>query len=397
MEIEQKQAPIIEQFIQQASTLNGPDLVKLIVEATSHHSLFAFSDILSVPNLHQLQGTESSMYIDLLRVFAYGTWTKYKSDAAHLPELVPDQAVKLKQLSVLTLAETNKDLSYDQLMAELEIANVRELEDFLINECIFVGIVKGKLNPLRRCFEVKLAAGRDVRPGQLENIMLRLTNWLNISDSTLSIIQDKTKWAETMSGDDKKHKMEVKNRLQDVKKSLRSNVAVNEDAAYVALLEDLPEEDANQYDPVQQQILDDVAARVKIVVLKQYVKEQRESMLEEHIKESSKLAQLEAVKDELKAILEKLDSWGRAEFLWESDFKQFTEMWRWFRIQRGPKRIEINLAIKYADSWQVHNIEDHINTGEARGLGFSTVYSGYDKQIGRKIVSPDREYVKGLI
>ncbi|KAK9203351.1 hypothetical protein WN943_013605 [Citrus x changshan-huyou] len=26
------------------------------------------------------------------------------------------------------------DLSYDQLMAELEIANVRELEDFLIND-----------------------------------------------------------------------------------------------------------------------------------------------------------------------------------------------------------------------------------------------------------------------
>ncbi|KAH9776846.1 COP9 signalosome complex subunit 7 [Citrus sinensis] len=305
------------------------------------------------------------------------------------------------------------DLSYDQLMAELEIANVRELEDFLINECIFVGIVKGKLNPLRRCFEVQLAARRDVRPGQLENIMLRLTN------CTLSIIQDKTKWAETMSGDDKKHKMEVKNRLQDVKKipafeyvqlsidcieedcsvhfSFNSKVAVNEDAAYVALLEDLPEEDANQYDPVQQKILDDIGARVKIVVLKQYVKEQRESTLEEQIKESSKLAQLEAVKDELKAILEKLDSWGRAEFLWESDFKQFTEMWRWFRIQRGPKRIEINLAIKYADSWQVENIEDHINTGEAHGLGFSTVYSGYDKQIGRKIVSPDKEYVKGLI
>lgn len=161
-------------------------------------------------------------------------------------------------------------------------------------------------------------------------------------------------------------------------------MAVNEDAAYVALLEDLPEEDASQYDPVQQKILDDVAARVKIVVLKQYVKEERE------------LAQLEAVKDELKAILEKLDSWGRAEFLWESDFNQFTEMWRWFRIQRGPKRIEINLAIKYADSLQVENIEDHINTGEAHGLGFSTVYSGYDKQIGRKIVSPDRDYVKGM-
>lgn len=27
----------------------------------------------------QLQGTESSVYIDLLRLFAHGTWTDYKS------------------------------------------------------------------------------------------------------------------------------------------------------------------------------------------------------------------------------------------------------------------------------------------------------------------------------
>lgn len=28
-------------------------------------------------------------------------------------------------------------LSYDQLLEELDISNVRELEDFLINECIY--------------------------------------------------------------------------------------------------------------------------------------------------------------------------------------------------------------------------------------------------------------------
>ncbi|KAH9777083.1 COP9 signalosome complex subunit 7 [Citrus sinensis] len=209
MEIEQKQAPLIEQFVKQASTLNGPGpaLVKLIVEATSHPSLFAFSEILSVPNLLQLQGTESSVYIDLLRLFAHGTWTDYKSNAAHLPQLVPDQAVKLKQLSVLTLAEMNKVLSYDQLLKELEVANVRELEDFLINECMYV---------------VQFAAGRDLRHGQLENMMQSLTNWLDTSDNVLSVIQDKIKWAETMCEEDKKHKMEVKSHLQDVKKSVHS-------------------------------------------------------------------------------------------------------------------------------------------------------------------------------
>ncbi|GAY43605.1 hypothetical protein CUMW_075780, partial [Citrus unshiu] len=257
----------------------GPALVKLIVEATSHPSLFAFSEILSVPNLLQLQGTESSVYIDLLRLFAHGTWTDYKSNAAHLPQLVPDQAVKLKQLSVLTLAEMNKVLSYDQLLKELEVANVRELEDFLINECMYVGIVKGKLNQLRRCFEVQFAAGRDLRHGQLENMMQSLTNWflsvcpfnvvclilifidsqntfqllvkwgssigiglphqryllgiassllLDTSDNVLSVIQDKIKWAETMCEEDKKHKMEVKSHLQDVKKSVHSKLASNQ-------------------------------------------------------------------------------------------------------------------------------------------------------------------------
>ncbi|RVW32310.1 COP9 signalosome complex subunit 7 [Vitis vinifera] len=71
-----------------------------------------------------------------------------------LPQLVPDQALKLKQLTVLTLAETNKVLPYDQLMQELDVTNVRELEDFLINECMYAGIVRGKLDQLRRCFEV---------------------------------------------------------------------------------------------------------------------------------------------------------------------------------------------------------------------------------------------------
>lgn len=32
-------------------------------------------------------------------------------------------------------------LPYDQLMQELDVANVRELEDFLINECMYAVII----------------------------------------------------------------------------------------------------------------------------------------------------------------------------------------------------------------------------------------------------------------
>lgn len=220
MDIEQKQAEHIDYFVKQASSQKGSSLVTLVVEATSHPSLFAFSEILSVPNLLQLQGTEHSVYLDLLRLFAHGTWTDYKSNAGHLPQLVPDQVLKLKQLSVLTLAETNKELLYDVLMQELDVTNVRELEDFLINECMYVGIVRGKLDQLRRCFEVQFAAGRDLRPGQLGSMIQTLSNWLTTSDNLLITIQEKIKWADGMSELDKKHRKEVEERVDEVKKSL---------------------------------------------------------------------------------------------------------------------------------------------------------------------------------
>ncbi|CAL5398139.1 unnamed protein product [Camellia sinensis] len=269
MDIEHRQAEHIDYFVKQASIQKGVSVANVVVEATSHPSLFAFSEILSVPNVlegkcltgcnlgivngthliqwrrgvdssavmfvvnylkiainvpmrdwkcllwNKLQGTEHSVYLDLLRLFAHGTWSDYKSNASHLLQLVPDQILKLKQLTVLTLAETDK---------ELDITNVRELEDFLINECMYVGIVRGKLDQLRRCFEVQFAAGRDLRPGQLGSMIQTLSNWLTTSDNLLITIQEKIKWADTMSELDKKHRKEVEERVDEIKTSLSLKV-----------------------------------------------------------------------------------------------------------------------------------------------------------------------------
>ncbi|KAG2669184.1 hypothetical protein I3843_14G022500 [Carya illinoinensis] len=220
MDIEEKQADLIDHFVNQASALQGSALGPLVAEATSHPYLFAFSEILTVPSVLQVEGTTNSVYLDVLRLFAHGTWSDYKRISGHLPQLVPEQILKLKQLTVLTLAETNKVLPYDQLMKELDVTNVRELEDFLINECMYAGIVRGKLDQLRRCFEVQFAAGRDLRPGQLGSMIQTLSNWLATSDNLLLSIQEKIKWADSMSDLDKKHRKEVEDRVEEVKKSL---------------------------------------------------------------------------------------------------------------------------------------------------------------------------------
>ncbi|KAJ6791274.1 COP9 signalosome complex subunit 7 isoform X4 [Iris pallida] len=224
MDIELKQAELIDHFVKQSSALEeAAPLAALVVEATSHPSLFAFSEILSVPNLSKLGGTQYSSSLDLLRLFAYGTLSDYKSSAAHLPILLSDQVRKLKQLTVLTLAEANKVLPYDQLMQELDVSNVRELEDFLINECMYAGIVRGKLDQLRRCFEVQFAAGRDLRPKQLNNMIHTLANWLSTSDDLLHTIQEKIKWADAMSEANKKHRKEIEDKVEDAKKSVKAS------------------------------------------------------------------------------------------------------------------------------------------------------------------------------
>ncbi|XP_070680762.1 COP9 signalosome complex subunit 7-like isoform X2 [Malus domestica] len=218
MEIEQKQEEVIDHYVKQASSLDGSALGPLVAEVTSHPALFAFSEIIAVPNVLQLEGTGNSVYLDVLRLFAHGTWSDYKSDASRLPHLVPDQVLKLKQLTVLTLAETNKVLPYHQLMQELDVINVRELEHFLINECMYAGIIRGKLDQLRKCFE--FAAGRDPRPGQLGSTIQTLSNWLDTLSNLLISIQEKMKWADTMTEVAKEHKKEVGNRVEEVKKSI---------------------------------------------------------------------------------------------------------------------------------------------------------------------------------
>uniref|UniRef100_A0A2N9G3R5 Uncharacterized protein n=2 Tax=Fagus sylvatica TaxID=28930 RepID=A0A2N9G3R5_FAGSY len=73
---------------------------------------------------------------------------------------------------------------------------------------------------MQRRFEVHFAAGRDLRPGQLANMIQTLENWLVNSDNVLHTIEEKIEWAEKKCVADKKHQEEVKDRVEEVKKSL---------------------------------------------------------------------------------------------------------------------------------------------------------------------------------
>lgn len=224
MELEARQVELLEQFCLLAKSTRGRGTAELVSQATAEPGLFAFGELLDVPQIKELQGTEHAHAWELLQLFAYGTWADFRASAHRLPPLQPQQVLKLKQLTVMTLAENAKVVSYDLLMEQLDVTNVRELEDLLINDCMYSGIVRGKLDQRKRCFEVQFSAGRDLRPGQLDNLISTLGNWQGSAESLLLSIQEKIKWADSQSKVHLEHKKQVEEKANDIRKSIQTEM-----------------------------------------------------------------------------------------------------------------------------------------------------------------------------
>jgi COP9 signalosome complex subunit 7 len=67
-------------------------------------------------------------------------------------------------------------LPYSRLLAELDMGSVRELEDLII-DAIYQDIVRGKLDQKAQQFEVEFTMGRDLREGQLQQLLTSLQAW----------------------------------------------------------------------------------------------------------------------------------------------------------------------------------------------------------------------------
>lgn len=67
-------------------------------------------------------------------------------------------------------------LPYSLLLQQLELKNVRELEDLLI-EAVYCDIIHGKLDQRNQQVEVDFSVGRDLGPNELPTIANTLQEW----------------------------------------------------------------------------------------------------------------------------------------------------------------------------------------------------------------------------
>ena len=84
--------------------------------------------------------------------------------------------MKLRHLSIISLASKCRTIPYKTLCEHLEVNNIRELEDLII-EAFYAEVIKGKLDQLNNQLEIDFAIGRDVTDEQIDDILNVLDNW----------------------------------------------------------------------------------------------------------------------------------------------------------------------------------------------------------------------------
>jgi len=210
MDVSESKTGALEGFVQLSKSSKGKSCVMLIQQVLKDPRIFVVGELLTSENVAALHGTEFQPWLEMLKLCAYGTYMDYvaKKEVLNLPPLGPQEARKLRQLTLASLAAQSNRLEYEPLMRDLDLATVRELEDLIIDSC-YEGLLDGKLHQRHSCFLVSYAMGRDIGPTDVDLMLEKLGTWLQSSEAALQTMRESLEDAERQVQDRKKREDEL--------------------------------------------------------------------------------------------------------------------------------------------------------------------------------------------
>ncbi|NXE61074.1 CSN7A protein, partial [Calcarius ornatus] len=248
-----------EQFLLLAKAARGAALASLIHQVLEAPGIYVFGELLDMPAVRevraarpaalpgpargpaappdpvspQLADSEFSPVFRLLTIFAYGTYADYLAEAANLPPLTEAQKNKLRHLSVVTLAAKIKCIPYSVLLEQLQLKNVRQLEDLVI-EAVYADVLRGSLDQRNQRLEVDYSIGRDIRREELSTITRTLQEWCQGCEVVLSGIEEQV----SRANQHKEQQLALKQQIESEVANLKKTIKVTTAAAAAATSQD---------------------------------------------------------------------------------------------------------------------------------------------------------------
>ncbi|KNC33635.1 COP9 signalosome complex subunit 7 [Lucilia cuprina] len=222
----------LQQFCLLAKTAHGAAILELVKQVLEAPGVYVFGELLVMPNIQELKTGDHVKYFNTLNLFAYGTYKQYRQQPQDYLDLTPAMQKKLQHLTIVSLAIKNKCIPYEVLLEELEINNVRHLEDVII-EAIYADIIHGKLFQNNRFLEIDYAQGRDIPPGYTTKIAETLQDWIDSCDAISNCIVDQIRRANAEKSKKLDNKKQIEQEIINLKKVLKTQINDNDEAMQI--------------------------------------------------------------------------------------------------------------------------------------------------------------------
>lgn len=211
----------LSQFVILAQSAQGRACEALVRQALDHSGVFVFGELLDCPNVQALGGTPDGVrLLELLRIFAYGTYPDYKARCNELPELAAAQLRKLQLLTVVSLATKEKFIKFTDLQVALDVSSARELEDLII-EAVYQNLIVGKMDQENKCLIVESCASRDCRDQDIDYIIDTLSTWHESAQHMLSSLESMVQYSHDCYDKHKTANEELAKHIQSAQDSLK--------------------------------------------------------------------------------------------------------------------------------------------------------------------------------
>ena len=204
-------------YVTLAQSAQGAAAIMNIERCLKDKAVFFVGELLQQPHVLALRDTPAhAKHFHLLELFAHGTFVTWKNNRAKFPPIDPQVTRKLKMLTVVSMAADSKFLDYAHLMRTLDIDGVRALEDLLI-ECIYAGLIVGRLDQQLSQVQIQSALGRDVSDLDINNMCDKLEQWSLICDQMISSVDASAKQSAETFELERARKLELQDRLTKLK------------------------------------------------------------------------------------------------------------------------------------------------------------------------------------
>ncbi|XP_044532470.1 COP9 signalosome complex subunit 7b isoform X2 [Gracilinanus agilis] len=125
---------------------------------------------------------------------------------------------------LLELSNVQECIPYSVLLKDLEMRNLRELEDLII-EAVYTDIIQGKLDQRNQLLEVDFCIGRDIQKKDINSLVKTLQEWCDGCEAVLLGIEQQVLRANQYKENFSRTQQQVEAEVTNIKKTLKATAS----------------------------------------------------------------------------------------------------------------------------------------------------------------------------